>query len=76
MHVPAVAAFALLLHSFSAEGNVWTRDLVDLQLPDKGEDLDLPQVRATCVRLFENRPKHPAFIELTLVKESCADDVL
>lgn len=31
------------------------RDLVDLQLLDNGEDLDLAQVNATCIRLFEYR---------------------
>lgn len=43
------------LHAVSGEGSERARDLVDLQLLDKGEDLDLANVRATCVRLFEYR---------------------
>lgn len=47
------------LHAVSDEGSERARDLVDLQLLDKGEDLDLVQVRATCVRLFEYRRQQP-----------------
>ncbi len=43
------------LHAVSEPGSERVRDLVDLQLLDKGEDLDLEQVNATCVRLFEYR---------------------
>jgi len=43
------------LHAVSEPGSERARDLVDLQLLDKGGDLDLSQVRATCVRLFEYR---------------------
>ena len=43
------------LHAVSGEGSERARDLVDLQLLAKGEDLDLGRVRATCVRLFEYR---------------------
>ncbi|MGL5826846.1 MAG: nucleotidyl transferase AbiEii/AbiGii toxin family protein, partial [Nocardioides sp.] len=43
------------LHAVSEPGSERTRDLVDLQLLDKGEDLDLAQVEATYVRLFEYR---------------------
>ena len=43
------------LHAASGAGSERARDLIDLQLLDKGEDLDLTQVRATCVRLFEYR---------------------
>ena len=43
------------LHAVSGEGSERARDLVDLQLLDKGEDLDLGQVAATCLRLFEYR---------------------
>lgn len=56
--VPVVRAdhqVAQKLHAVSGEGSERARDLVDLQLLDKGEDLDLTQVRATCVRLFEYR---------------------
>lgn len=43
------------LHAVSSEGSERARDLVDLQLLDNGEPLDLRQVRATCVRLFDYR---------------------
>ncbi len=43
------------LHAASGEGSERARDLADLQLLDKGEDLDLGQVAATCVRLFHYR---------------------
>lgn len=43
------------LHAVSEAGSERARDLVDLQLLEKGEDLNLLQVRATCVRLFEYR---------------------
>ena len=43
------------LHAVSEAGSDRVRDLVDLQLLDRGEDLDLAQVQATCVRLFEYR---------------------
>ncbi|WP_147918622.1 nucleotidyl transferase AbiEii/AbiGii toxin family protein [Ruania zhangjianzhongii] len=46
------------LHAISEAGSERAHDLVDLQLLDRGEDLDLPQVRATCVRLFEYRQQH------------------
>ncbi|MHB1066455.1 MAG: nucleotidyl transferase AbiEii/AbiGii toxin family protein [Candidatus Nanopelagicales bacterium] len=46
------------LHAVSGEGSERVRDLVDLQLLDQREDLDLVQVRATCVRLFEYRRQH------------------
>ncbi|QDQ99393.1 nucleotidyl transferase AbiEii/AbiGii toxin family protein [Tomitella fengzijianii] len=43
------------LHAVSGEGSERARDLVDLQLLDKGEDFDLTQVAMTCVRLFGYR---------------------
>lgn len=43
------------LHAVSGEGSERTRDLVDLQLLDQGEDLDPTQIAATCVRLFAYR---------------------
>lgn len=43
------------LHAASDERSERARDLVDLQLLDKGEEFDLAQVRATCVRLFAYR---------------------
>lgn len=43
------------LHAVSGEGSERARDLVDLQLLDKGDRLDLHQVRMTCVRLFDYR---------------------
>ncbi len=53
------------LHAVSEPGSERVRDLVDLQLLDKGEDLDLAQVKATCIRLFEYRrqPAWPPTIE-------------
>lgn len=43
------------LHAVSGVGSERARDLVDLQLLDKGEDLDFAQIAATCSRLFEYR---------------------
>lgn len=43
------------LHASSGEGSERAHDLVDLQLLDKGEDLDLEQVAATCIHLFAYR---------------------
>ncbi len=43
------------LHAVSGERSERARDLVDLQLLDKGERLDLRQTRATCARLFDYR---------------------
>ncbi len=43
------------LHAVSEPGSERVRDLVDLQLLDSGEDLDLVQVQATCIRLFAYR---------------------
>lgn len=43
------------LHAVSEPASERARDLVDLQLLDRGEELDLAQVEATCVRLFEYR---------------------
>lgn len=42
-------------HAVSSERSERARDLVDLQLIDKGESLDFAQVAATCVRLFAYR---------------------
>ena len=56
--VPVVRAdhqVAQKLHAVSESGSERARDLVDLQMLDRGEDFDLTQVRATCVRLFEYR---------------------
>lgn len=43
------------LHAVSESGSERARDLIDLQLLDRGEALDLVLVRATCERLFEYR---------------------
>lgn len=43
------------LHAASETGSERARDLVDLQLLDRGEELDLAQVASTCRRLFEYR---------------------
>lgn len=47
------------LHAVSEVGSERARDIVDLQLLDRGGDLDLPQVKATCMRLFEYRRQQP-----------------
>jgi hypothetical protein len=46
------------IHAVSAEGSERARDLVDLQLLEKGEQVDLRLVAATCVRLFDYRRQH------------------
>jgi len=43
------------LHAVSGQGSERARDLVDLQLLDRGEDLDPIQLAATCARLFTYR---------------------
>lgn len=43
------------LHALSTDGSERARDLVDLQLLQRGEHLVLPQIRETCARLFEYR---------------------
>lgn len=72
------------LHAASEPGSERARDLVDLQLFDKAEELDLAQVKATCLRLFEYRRRQawPPAIEAgadwdTLYKAAIEDiDVL
>lgn len=56
--VPVMRAdhqIAQKLHAVSGAGSERARDLVDLQLLGDGEDFDLAQVAATCVRLFHYR---------------------
>ncbi len=56
--VPVLRAdhqIAQKLHAVSSERSERARDLVDLQLLDRGDDLDLTQVDAICVRLFAYR---------------------
>ncbi|WP_345000264.1 nucleotidyl transferase AbiEii/AbiGii toxin family protein [Agromyces bauzanensis] len=56
--VPVMRAdyqIAQKLHAVSGDGSARARDLVDLQLLDKSEDLDFPRVAETCVRLFDYR---------------------
>ena len=43
------------LHALSDAGSERARDLVDLQILEKGEDLDLAQMAVTCSRLFDYR---------------------
>ncbi|MBC7632980.1 nucleotidyl transferase AbiEii/AbiGii toxin family protein [Aeromicrobium sp.] len=54
------------VHAVSEPDSERARDLVDLQLLDKGENLDLVQVNATCVRLFDYRRRQawPPAIEV------------
>lgn len=47
------------LHAVTDEGSERARDLVDLQLLDKGANLDLAQVASTCRRLFDYRQQQP-----------------
>ncbi|MCI1637380.1 MAG: nucleotidyl transferase AbiEii/AbiGii toxin family protein [Bifidobacterium crudilactis] len=47
------------LHAASSPGSERAKDLVDLQLLDKGEDLNLIQVRETCMQLFSYRRQQP-----------------
>lgn len=56
--VPVMAAdhqVAQKLHACTAAASDRARDLVDLQLLNDHESLHLPDVRATCVRLFKYR---------------------
>lgn len=56
--VPVMRAdhqIAQKLHAASGAGSERARDLVDLQLLDRGEDVELGQVLATCARLFDYR---------------------
>lgn len=56
--VPVLRAdhqIAQKLHAISADGSERAHDLVDLQLLDKGEDLDLVLAASACVRLFDYR---------------------
>jgi len=46
------------IHAISEPGSERVRDLVDLQLLDRGEDLDMAEVKATCIRLFDYRRRH------------------
>lgn len=43
------------LHAVSEPASERARDLVDLQLLDKGEELDFAQIETTCARLFHYR---------------------
>ncbi|MDO9398106.1 MAG: nucleotidyl transferase AbiEii/AbiGii toxin family protein [Herbiconiux sp.] len=46
------------LHAATAVDSERAHDLIDLQLLERGEDLDVRLVRATCVRLFTYRAGH------------------
>ncbi len=54
------------LHAVSEPGSERVRDLVDLQLLEKGEHLDLTQIKVTCLRLFAYRRRHawPPIVEV------------
>lgn len=59
--VPVLRAdhqIAQKLHAVSAPDSERARDLVDLQLLSRDEELDLVQVRGTCERLFAYRGQH------------------
>lgn len=69
------------LHAVSEAGSERVRDIVDLQLLDKGEDLDLAQVKATCVRLFDYRrqqawpPRIEALAGLATLYEAATEEI-
>jgi hypothetical protein len=46
------------LHAATGAGSERAHDLIDLQLLERGEDLDLTLVGETCVRLFTYRGEH------------------
>lgn len=46
------------LHAATGERSERAHDLIDLQLLERGEDLDLALVRDTCKRLFAYRAQH------------------
>ncbi|MGP9488285.1 nucleotidyl transferase AbiEii/AbiGii toxin family protein [Glutamicibacter sp. 287] len=56
--MPADHQIAQKIHASTAPGSDRARDLVDLQLLGTQEQLDLTQVRSTCVRLFTYRKAH------------------
>ena len=85
--VPVMCAdhqVAQKLHAVSSPGSERAKYLVDLQLLDKGEDLDLAFVAETCIRLFDYRRQQlwPSIIHVgdrwdTLYTEAAEDtDVL
>lgn len=46
------------LHAVSEPGSDRVRDLVDLQILGQREELDLAQLKGTCLRLFDYRRLH------------------
>ena len=46
------------LHAVSEPGSERAHDLIDLQLMARYSELDLAEVRKTCVRLFSYRRRH------------------
>jgi len=79
--MPAHHQIAQKLHAVSEPGSERARDLVDLQLLDKGEHLDLHAVRLTCERLFQYRRQQPwppaieAGIGWDMLYQAAAEDV-
>jgi hypothetical protein len=64
--MPADHQIAQKIHASTVSGSDRARDLVDLQLLSAREKLDLPTVRATCIRLFDYRGAHtwpPSVVE-------------
>lgn len=57
--LPVDHQIAQKLHAVTTPEGDRARDLVDLQLLHAGEDLDLPQIAATCERLFNYRRLQP-----------------
>ncbi|MFJ2619839.1 nucleotidyl transferase AbiEii/AbiGii toxin family protein [Glutamicibacter sp. NPDC087344] len=56
--VPVVHQVAQKIHASTAPGSERARDLVDLQLLGNREQLDLRQIKTTCLRLFDYRNTH------------------
>ncbi len=56
--MPADHQIAQKIHASTIPGGDRARDLVDLQLLGTHEQLDLAQVKATCLRLFTYRKAH------------------
>lgn len=55
------------MHGVTEPRSVRAQDLIDLQLIVSREDVDFPEVRHICERLFANRKTHawPPIIQIT-----------
>ena len=57
--MPLTFQVAQKLHAATSPGNQRAHDLVDLQFIAARTPLDLPRIRALCVRLFDYRKMQP-----------------